>query len=143
MLHRLPLSNARMGMCHLKLHESSVKFTGMQVITLAGELLSKAEDLLKEGLTTIEVAEGYSKAAEKVRPHFSCHDTFLVYARIARPWIDAGLVRYAFDSWHMLPVHPDFRNSFSSMVSRPLQKLDFSNDVLPAHIIIPISSGVC
>lgn len=38
-----------------------------QVLTLAGELLDKAQDLLKEGLTTTEVADGYMKAATKVR----------------------------------------------------------------------------
>ena len=37
-----------------------------QVLTLAGELLDKAQDLLKEGLTTTEVADGYMKAATKV-----------------------------------------------------------------------------
>ena len=39
----------------------------VQVITLAGELLDKANYLLKEGLTTVEVADGYDIASQKVR----------------------------------------------------------------------------
>lgn len=39
----------------------------LQVITLAGELLDKAGALLKEGLTTTEIADGYAKASEKAR----------------------------------------------------------------------------
>jgi chaperonin GroEL (HSP60 family) len=39
----------------------------MQVISLAGELLTKAVDLLREGLTATEIAEGYGRAADKVR----------------------------------------------------------------------------
>lgn len=39
----------------------------MQVITLGGELLDKAGGLLREGLTTTEVADGYQLAGEKVR----------------------------------------------------------------------------
>jgi hypothetical protein len=38
----------------------------LQVITLAGELLSKAGGLLQEGLTTTEVADGYEIAGAKV-----------------------------------------------------------------------------
>lgn len=38
----------------------------VQVISLAGELLTKATDLLREGLTAIEIAEGYNRAADKV-----------------------------------------------------------------------------
>ena len=38
----------------------------LQVLTLAGELLDKAQGLLKEGLTTTEIADGYMKAAVKV-----------------------------------------------------------------------------
>ena len=37
-----------------------------QVISFAGELLSNAEGLLRDGLHTSEVADGYTKAAEKV-----------------------------------------------------------------------------
>jgi hypothetical protein len=38
----------------------------LQVVTFAGELLDKAVDLLKEGLNTCEVADGYQIAADKV-----------------------------------------------------------------------------
>ena len=38
----------------------------MQVLAFAGELLSNAEGLLRDGLHTSEVADGYSKAAAKV-----------------------------------------------------------------------------
>jgi TCP-1/cpn60 chaperonin family len=44
----------------------------IQVITLAGELLEKAGGLLKEGLTTTEVADGYVKASAKARPAPLC-----------------------------------------------------------------------
>jgi hypothetical protein len=37
-----------------------------QVITLGGELLSNAESLLRDGLHTAEIADGYGKAAAKV-----------------------------------------------------------------------------
>lgn len=37
-----------------------------QVLTLGGELLGNAEGLLRDGLHTAEVADGYAKAAEKV-----------------------------------------------------------------------------
>ena len=37
-----------------------------QVITFAGELLGAAEALLRDGLHTSEVADGYGKAAAKV-----------------------------------------------------------------------------
>ena len=40
----------------------------MQVISLAGELLSLAEGLLQDGLHVSEVADGYKKAASKVPP---------------------------------------------------------------------------
>ena len=39
-----------------------------QVISLAGELLGNAEGLIRSGLHTTEVAEGYIKAGEKVCP---------------------------------------------------------------------------
>lgn len=39
---------------------------GLQVLTLGGELLGHAEALLREGLLTAEIADGYSKAAVKV-----------------------------------------------------------------------------
>ena len=39
----------------------------MQVITLGGELLGNAESLLRDGLHVAEIADGYSKAAAKVR----------------------------------------------------------------------------
>jgi chaperonin GroEL (HSP60 family) len=38
----------------------------MQVLTLAGELLDKAQGLLKQGLTTTEIADGYMRATAKV-----------------------------------------------------------------------------
>ena len=38
----------------------------MQVVSFAGDLLSSAEGLLRDGLHTSEVAEGYTKAATKV-----------------------------------------------------------------------------
>jgi T-complex protein 1 subunit theta len=38
----------------------------LQVISFAGELLSNAEGLLRDGLHTSEVADGYTKAADKV-----------------------------------------------------------------------------
>lgn len=38
----------------------------MQVLTLAGELLSNAELLLRDGLHTAEIADGYQRAADKV-----------------------------------------------------------------------------
>jgi chaperonin GroEL (HSP60 family) len=47
------------------MHHSSAH--RLQVITLAGELLDKAGSLLREGLTTTEVADGYQLAGEKVR----------------------------------------------------------------------------
>ena len=37
----------------------------LQVISFAGELLSNAEGLLRDGLHTSEVADGYTKAADK------------------------------------------------------------------------------
>lgn len=39
-----------------------------QVVSFAGDLLSAAEGLLRDGLHTSEVAEGYGKAAAKVHP---------------------------------------------------------------------------
>lgn len=39
----------------------------LQVLAFAGELLSNAESLLRDGLHTSEVADGYSKAAAKAR----------------------------------------------------------------------------
>jgi hypothetical protein len=42
-----------------------------QVVSFAGELLSNAEGLLREGLTTVEIADGYSKAAKKARGPWS------------------------------------------------------------------------
>lgn len=39
----------------------------VQVLTLAGELLSNAETLLRDGLHTAEIADGYQRAADKVR----------------------------------------------------------------------------
>jgi hypothetical protein len=38
-----------------------------QVLTLAGELLGNAEVLLRDGLHTSEIADGYQRASEKVR----------------------------------------------------------------------------
>lgn len=53
--------------CHCEpLHVLASTLDGMQVLTLAGELLDKAQGLLKEGLTTTEIADGYMKAATKV-----------------------------------------------------------------------------
>lgn len=46
---------------------TSCSLLRVQVLTLAGNLLDKAQGLLKEGLTTTEVAEGYTKATTKVR----------------------------------------------------------------------------
>ncbi len=37
-----------------------------QVVSFAGDLLNAAEGLLRDGLHTSEVAEGYGKAAAKV-----------------------------------------------------------------------------
>ena len=42
-----------------------------QVVSFAGELLGAAEALLRDGLHTSEVADGYGKAAAKVQPLFS------------------------------------------------------------------------
>ncbi len=39
----------------------------LQVLSLAGELLGNAEGLLREGLHTAEIADGYQKALDKVR----------------------------------------------------------------------------
>ena len=38
-----------------------------QVLSLAGELLGKAEELLREGLHVTEIIEGYARAVTKVR----------------------------------------------------------------------------
>lgn len=38
----------------------------MQVISFAGELLANAEGLLRDGLHTSEVADGYTRSAAKV-----------------------------------------------------------------------------
>lgn len=38
-----------------------------QVLTLAGELLGNAEVLLRDGLHTAEIADGYQRAADKVQ----------------------------------------------------------------------------
>ena len=38
------------------------------MLSIAGELLSNAEGLLRDGLHTAEVADGYVQAAAKVRP---------------------------------------------------------------------------
>lgn len=38
----------------------------VQVLTLAGELLGNAEVLLRDGLHTSEIADGYQRAADKV-----------------------------------------------------------------------------
>ena len=38
------------------------------MISFAGELLSHAEGLLRDGLHTSEVADGYVQASAKVRP---------------------------------------------------------------------------
>ena len=46
--------------------QHNAKSVNVQVITFAGELLGNAEALLRDGLHTSEVAEGYSKAAQKV-----------------------------------------------------------------------------
>lgn len=37
-----------------------------QVLTLAGELLGNAEVLLRDGLHTSEIADGYQRASDKV-----------------------------------------------------------------------------
>ncbi len=39
----------------------------LQVLTLGGELLASAESLLRDGLHTSEVVEGYQRASAKVR----------------------------------------------------------------------------
>jgi len=44
-----------------------------QVLSLAGELLGNAEGLLREGLHTAEIADGYHKALEKVRAASARH----------------------------------------------------------------------
>lgn len=41
--------------------------TALQVLTLGGELLASAESLLRDGLHTSEVVEGYQRASAKVR----------------------------------------------------------------------------
>lgn len=38
----------------------------LQVLTLGGELLGNAESLLRDGLHTAEVADGYQRASAKV-----------------------------------------------------------------------------
>lgn len=38
----------------------------LQVLTLAGELLGNAEVLLRDGLHTSEIADGYQRASDKV-----------------------------------------------------------------------------
>jgi T-complex protein 1 subunit theta len=40
------------------------------VLSIAGELLSNAEGLLRDGLHTAEVADGYVQAAAKACAHF-------------------------------------------------------------------------
>ncbi len=45
-------------------HESLAQW---QVLSIAGELLSNAEGLLRDGLHTAEVADGYVQAAAKAR----------------------------------------------------------------------------
>jgi chaperonin GroEL (HSP60 family) len=42
-----------------------------QVVSFAGDLLSAAEGLLRDGLHTSEVADGYAKAAAKVCLRYS------------------------------------------------------------------------
>jgi chaperonin GroEL (HSP60 family) len=42
------------------------RFVCAQVLTLAGELLGNAEVLLRDGLHTAEIADGYQRAADKV-----------------------------------------------------------------------------
>lgn len=51
--------------------QSSITSTtfALQVLALGGELLSNAESLLRSGLHTTEVADGYLKAGSKVRMH--------------------------------------------------------------------------
>jgi len=39
----------------------------LQVISLAGELLNFAEELIRDGLHPSEILEGYKKASVKVR----------------------------------------------------------------------------
>lgn len=48
------------------LFRSAVVLVNAQVVSFAGDLLNAAEGLLREGLHTSEVAEGYTKAAAKV-----------------------------------------------------------------------------
>ena len=49
----------------------------IQVVSFAGDLLSSAEGLLRDGLHTSEVAEGYTKAANKVGPrNFPLYEPF-------------------------------------------------------------------
>lgn len=65
-----------------------------QVLAFAGELLSNAESLLRDGLHTSEVADGYSKAAAKashltiaasVDPASCCRPISLFGVRTAGP----------------------------------------------------------
>ncbi len=44
----------------------------VQVLSLGGEFLNNAEGLLRDGLHTSEIADGYQKAALKVRFCFCC-----------------------------------------------------------------------
>lgn len=48
-------------------HLSWVPAPCLQVLTLGGELLGNAESLLRDGLHTAEIADGYQKSCAKVR----------------------------------------------------------------------------
>jgi chaperonin GroEL (HSP60 family) len=50
-----------------RVHHPDGACTAAQVLSLAGELLGNAEGLLREGLHTAEIADGYQKSLDKVR----------------------------------------------------------------------------
>ena len=61
-----------------------------QVITFAGELLTHAEGLLRDGLHTAEIADGYQKACDKV-----CRGDGWEYAVDSSPTAAAMLLCHA------------------------------------------------
>jgi hypothetical protein len=68
-------------MTQLKQRLMSACHARLQVISFAGELLSNAEGLLRDGLHTSEVADGYTKAAEKVGACMRCGAVHLEWRR--------------------------------------------------------------
>jgi len=64
----------------------------MQVVSFAGDLLSSAEGLLRDGLHTSEVAEGYTKAATKVHLSRPTSSAFLSLLALLHMQISSALL---------------------------------------------------